>query len=35
MQSDFEKAIGGLGSNDIRTKGLSNGAIICKLFHEW
>ncbi|XP_055296155.1 dynamin-like isoform X2 [Sitodiplosis mosellana] len=34
MQSDFEKAIGGLGSEDIRTEGLSNGAIICKLFHE-
>lgn len=34
MKSDFKKEIGCLGSKSLRTNELSNGALICKLFHE-
>ena len=34
MQSDFERAIGGMGSANINTMELSGGAKINRLFHE-
>lgn len=34
IQSNFKKEIGDLGSDNIRTDRLSNGAIISKIFHN-